>query len=121
MSLRLIFVKFTWAGHAPLQLLQGFCRQGADLVLEPPLAVQSQVPKTRLPLAVSAQLVAGFAEAVVEAQVVPDGVLPAIWSCLKEGEVLSGRGWGGNMRDMDELKPKNRLWCNMLLQRSFTI
>lgn len=50
------------------------------------------MPKTRFPLAISAQLVAGFAEAAVEAQVVSDGVLPAIWSRLKEGEVLSGKG-----------------------------
>lgn len=82
-------------GHAPLQLLEGFSGQCADLVLQPAVAVQSQVPKTRLPLAISVQLVAGFAEAVVEAQVVSDGVLPAIWSCLKEGEVLSGKGQEG--------------------------
>lgn len=83
-------------GHAPLQLLQGFSCQRADLVLQPVVAVQSQVPETRLPLAVSAQLVAGFAEAVVEAQVVSDGVLPAIWSRLEEGEVLSGKGQVGS-------------------------
>lgn len=81
---------FTWAGHAPLQLLEGFSRQHADFILQPAVAVQSQVPETRLPLAVPAKLVAGFAEAVVEAQVVSDGVLPAVWSRLKEGEVLSG-------------------------------
>lgn len=75
--------------HAPLQLFEGLSRQRANLVLQSPLAVQSQVPKTRLPLPVSAQLVAGFAEAVVEAQVVSDGVLPAVWSSLKEREVLS--------------------------------
>lgn len=82
-------------GHAPLQLLEGLSRQHADLVLQPAVAIQSQVPKARLPLAVSAQLVAGFAEAAIEAQVVSDGVLPAIWCRLKEGEVLSGNGQEG--------------------------
>lgn len=52
------------------------------------------MPETRLPLAVSAQLVAGLAEAVVETQIVSDGVLPAIWSRLKKGEVLSANGRG---------------------------
>lgn len=56
------------------------------------------MPETRLPLAVSAQLVAGLAEAVVEAQVVSDGVLPTIWSRLKEGEVLSAKGQGRNTK-----------------------
>lgn len=53
------------------------------------------MPEAGLPLSVPAQLVAGLAEAVVEAQVVPDGVLPAVWSRLKEGEVLSGKGQKG--------------------------
>lgn len=55
------------------------------------MAVSGQVPETGLPLPVSAQLVAGFAEAVVEAQVVSDGVFPAVRSRLEEREVLSGR------------------------------
>lgn len=46
------------------------------------------MPETGLPLPVPAHLVAGFAEAAVEAEVVSDGVLPAVWSRLKEGEVL---------------------------------
>lgn len=46
------------------------------------------MPKTGLPLPVPAHLVAGFAEAAVEAQVVSDGVLPTIRSRLEEGEVL---------------------------------
>lgn len=61
-----------------------------NLIFKPVVAVQSQVPKTRLPFSVSAQLVAGFAEAIAEAQVVSNSVLPAIWSSLKEGKVLSG-------------------------------
>lgn len=60
-----------------------------ELVLQPPVAVQSQVPETRLPLPVSAQLVAGLTKAAVEAQIVSDGVLPAVWSCLKEGKMFS--------------------------------
>ena len=63
--------------------------------MQPPLSVQSQVPEARLPLLVSAQLVAGFAEAVAEAQVVSDGVFPAVRSRLKEGEVLPGNGQRG--------------------------
>lgn len=81
----------TWVGHALLQLPECFSRQRADLVPESALAVQRQVPETRLPLAVSAQLVAGFAEAAVEAQVVSDAVLPAVGSRLEEREVLPGR------------------------------
>lgn len=87
-------VTLTWVGHAPLKLLESFHRQRADLVLQTAMAVRRQVPKARLPLAVPAQLVAGFAEAAVEAQVVADGVLPAIGRRLKEGEVLPGRGQG---------------------------
>lgn len=63
------------------------------------------MPKTGLPLAVSAQLVAGFAEAAVEAQVVSDGVLPAVRSRLKEGEVLSGREHKGAQRQSVFLLP----------------
>lgn len=75
-------------GHAPLQLLEGFPRQGADLVHQPSLAVGRQAPEAGLPLPVPEHLVAGFAEAAVEAEVVSDGVLPAVWSRLEEGEVL---------------------------------
>lgn len=60
------------------------------------MAVQRQVPEARLPLAVAAQLVAGLPEAAVEAQVVSDGVLPAVRSGLEEGEVLPVGGRGGN-------------------------
>lgn len=49
------------------------------------------MPKARLPLPVPAHLIAGFAEAAVEAQVVSDGVLPAVGSRLEEGEVLSAK------------------------------
>ena len=80
----------TWVGHAPLQLLERFHRQRADLVLQAPVAVRRQVPEARLPLAVPAQLVAGLAEAAVEAQVVADGVFPAVGRRLEEGEVLPG-------------------------------
>lgn len=58
------------------------------------MSVQSQVPEAGLPLPISAQLVARFAEAAVETQVVSDGVFPAFRSRLKEGEVLSGTGQG---------------------------
>lgn len=55
------------------------------------MAVGRQAPEAGLPLPVPAHLVAGFAEAAVEAQVVSDGVLPAVGSRLKEGEVLPAR------------------------------
>lgn len=55
------------------------------------MAVRRQVPKTGLPLPVPAHLIAGFAEAAVEAQVVSDGVLPAVGSRLKEREVFSAK------------------------------
>lgn len=87
----------TWAGHAPLQVPQRLPGQCTELVPEPPLAVQRQVPEARLPLAVPALQVAGLAEAAVEAKVVTDAVLPAVRGRLEEGEVLSGReaGAGG--------------------------
>lgn len=74
------------------------------------MAVRRQVPKTGLPLAVPAHLIAGFAEAAVEAQVVSDGVLPAVRSRLEEGEVLSAKEntslltWGsfGNKQEEEE-------------------
>lgn len=90
----------TWAGHAPLQVPQRLPGQRSDLVPEPPLAVQRQVPETRLPLAVPALQVAGLAEAAVEAKVVTDAVLPAVRGRLEEGEVLSRReaaGGGGSV------------------------
>lgn len=65
-------------------------RQRPDLVPQPALAVQRQVPEARLPLAVAALQVAGLAEAAVEAKVVTDAVLPAVGSRLEEGEVLPG-------------------------------
>lgn len=46
------------------------------------------MPKTGLPLPIPAHLVAGLAEAAVEAQVVSDGVLPTIRGRLEEGKVL---------------------------------
>lgn len=63
------------------------------------------MPKAGLPLAVPAQLVAGFAEAAVEAQVVSDGVLPAVRSRLKEGEVLSGKEHKGAHFDSHRKSP----------------
>lgn len=65
------------------------------------------MPKAGLPLAVPAHLVAGFAKAAVEAQVVSDGVLPAVRSRLKKGEVLPAKGhtsvptwWASSKRRM---------------------
>lgn len=85
----------TWAGHAPLQVPQRLPGQRSDLVPEPPLAVQRQVPETGFPLAVPALQVAGLAEAAVEAKVVADAVLPAVRGRLEEGEVLPLRGAAG--------------------------
>lgn len=76
-------------------MTQRLSGQRADLVPEPPLAVQRQVPETRLSLAVPALQVAGLAEAAVETQVVTDAVLPAVRGRLEEWEVLSGREAGG--------------------------
>ena len=82
-------------GHATLQLLKGLPSQGADLVPESVSAVQCEVPQARLPLALSAQLVGGLAEAAAEAQVVANGVLPAVGGCLEEWKVLPGHGSQG--------------------------
>lgn len=80
--------QLTWLGHAPLQLLEGVPRQQVDLVFEAAMPVQGEVPEAGLSFAVSAQLVAGLAEAAVEAQIMANRVFPAVWSRLEEGKVL---------------------------------
>lgn len=53
------------------------------------MPVHRQVPETRLPLPISTQRVAGFAETAVEAQIVSDGVFPAVRSRLEKWKMLS--------------------------------
>lgn len=90
----------TGASHAPLQLPQGLRLHQSEVFLQPLVAVQGQVPVTRLPLAILTQLVEGFVEAVIEAQIVADGVFPAVRGRLEEREVLSGRGQEGQTREV---------------------
>lgn len=52
-------------------------------------AIGRQVPETGLALPSAGHLLGSLLEAGTEAQVVTDGVLPAVRSSLKEGEVLS--------------------------------
>ena len=87
-----MFTALTWTGHATLQLLEGLSSQGADLVPESLSAVEREVPQARPPLALPAQLVGGLAEAAAEAQVMANGVFPAVGSGLEERKVLPGQG-----------------------------
>lgn len=48
------------------------------------------MPQTGLALPSAGHLLRSLLEAGTEAQVVTDGVLPAVRSCLKEREVLPG-------------------------------
>ena len=52
--------------------------------------VWSEVPQTGLALPSAGHLLGRLLEAGAEAQVVTDGVLPAVGGSLKEGEVFPG-------------------------------
>lgn len=59
-----------------------------DFVPQPSPTVQRQVPQAGLPLPVASHLLRGLSEAVAEAQVVADGVFPAVRRGYEEREVL---------------------------------
>lgn len=79
----------TWIVHAPLQHSEGISCKCMNFISQSLSAIQSEMPQTRLPLAISRYLLWGLFKTVAETQIMSDCVFPPIWSCKEKGEMLS--------------------------------
>lgn len=81
----------TWLTHALLDAFQLGGGQGSGLLLKAAVSLLSQLPEARSRPCAGPSLHADwyFLKAVTETEIVADSVLPALWSRLEKGEMLS--------------------------------